>query len=722
MRVPGQASNSRAVHWFTDRSATGKAAVGGVGEMRWRFGSFDLDFEGRQLLENRKPVHITEQPLRILALLLTHPGALVTRRQLQAELWPEGAGVDLETSLNTAVRRLRQALGDDKFESGFIATVPGQGYRFLPPVERLDLPAGGEASIRRRWPWWTAGAAVAGMAVLAWTALRPLPPPRVLRIHALTSAGGLDYLVEPASDGGHLYYLRRAGDHWDLMQTAGGGATAVRVSMPFPNTQLFDVSVDGREWLLGSFRERGEAADLWRQARPGGAPVRIGNIQATEAHWFPDGGNILYAADSALWEVGADGSGRRRLLALPGTPNWITFSPDGSRLRFTMNDPAGTPALWEWQLGSRAAPVPVAGSLPRCCGQWTRDGRYFLYSAFRDGTWNLWAAPQTHRWWPLRPRAAVQLTVGPHSIWGAFTARSDDHVVFYQRALEEEVDRLDPGTGKLSPLLPGRDAFQLNYSADRRQVAYTDTRDGSLWAAELAAGGDLANLRQLSAPDAQASFPRWSPDGRWIAFSRNPLGGKERSWVIAASGGAARDLAGAALPNADISTPDWSPTGDRLVVSVNQHQPQQPDRTWLALVPRSSGKLEAVPGSQGLQAARWSPDGGALAAFSADQHRLEVYDFARAAWQTVAGGRALSIPEWSHDGRYLYYQDLLAPGEPLYRLHRGDWRREPVAKFSAQLQGGVHRCGFYGLLPDGAPQISLNRAYANLRSADLDLP
>lgn len=530
-------------------------------------------------------------------------------------------------------------------------------------------------------------------------------------------------MVEPATDGTRLFYLQRAGDHWDLMQTAGTGATAEVVPTPFPSAQLFDVSPDGSQWLLGSFQQRGEPMALWRQRAPGGAPIRLDSLFVGEAHWYPDGRHILYTANAALWRARPDGSSPLKLLALPSTPGWVAFSPGGRRLRFSLNDPSGTPTLWQWRLGSAAAPVPVAGSLPRCCGQWTRDGRYFLFSALSDGTWNLWAQRQPS--WPLpwRHFAPVQLTVGPHSIWGAFVGRSNRHVVFYQNDWREDAQRLDLASHQFTPLLPGRDAFQLNYTRDGRHVAYMDTRTATLWAADLSPSAAVSNLRELTLPGPSAAFPRWSPDRRWIAYGSQAVDQHTRSYVVSAQGGAPRLLGDpAALRDTDASTPDWSPDGSQLVVALARQTPGQPERDSLALVQFATGRMAPVPGSDGLSTARWSPDGKSLAALRNDQRRLEVYDFATRRWQVVASGAALSIPEWSRHGRFLYYQDLLAKGEPLFRLQRRSWRRQLVADFSAQLRGGIHRCGFFGLLPDGSPLLSFNRAYANLRRAALDLP
>src|SRR6185437_12326240 len=97
----------------------------------WRFGRFELDGDGRQLLENSEPVHIQQRPLQVLTLLLTQAPAVVSREQLTRQLWPDDAGLDREDALNAIVARLRRTLRDDIAEPRYVITVPGRGYRFI---------------------------------------------------------------------------------------------------------------------------------------------------------------------------------------------------------------------------------------------------------------------------------------------------------------------------------------------------------------------------------------------------------------------------------------------------------------------------------------------------------------------------------------------------------------------------------------------------------------
>jgi TolB-like protein/DNA-binding winged helix-turn-helix (wHTH) protein len=97
----------------------------------FRFGAFEVDLRSGELRKRGIRLSLQEQPLRILAALLTHPGEIVTREELCARLWPHGTFVDFEHSLNAAVRRLRVTLGDAADTPRFIETVHRRGYRFL---------------------------------------------------------------------------------------------------------------------------------------------------------------------------------------------------------------------------------------------------------------------------------------------------------------------------------------------------------------------------------------------------------------------------------------------------------------------------------------------------------------------------------------------------------------------------------------------------------------
>ena len=156
----------------------------------YRFGLFQVDPEGGQLLRQGTPVKLQEQPFRVLCLLLESAGQIVTREQLRQSLWPEGTYVEFDGSLNATLKRLRFALGDDADNPIFIETIPRRGYRFIAPVQ-CDSSADANGTISavapqaqdvpkpvhfesswKHWKWVTAALAVALVGVVAWRAPR----------------------------------------------------------------------------------------------------------------------------------------------------------------------------------------------------------------------------------------------------------------------------------------------------------------------------------------------------------------------------------------------------------------------------------------------------------------------------------------------------------------------------------------------------------------------
>src|SRR5437763_5805717 len=123
----------------------------------FRFGTFEADPCTGELRRTGRAVSLQEQPFRLLLALLERPAEIVTRAELREKLWGD-THVDFEEGLNTAVRKLRDALGDSASNPRFIETLPRRGYRFIAPVEVIgsDAPdSKPKPSISRRALWWS---------------------------------------------------------------------------------------------------------------------------------------------------------------------------------------------------------------------------------------------------------------------------------------------------------------------------------------------------------------------------------------------------------------------------------------------------------------------------------------------------------------------------------------------------------------------------------------
>ncbi len=108
-------------------------------ERRYRFGVFEADAATGELRRQGLRVKLNAQPFQLLFMLLERPGELLTREEISRELWPDGTFVDFEHGVNSAVNRIREALGDTASNPRFVETLARRGYRFVAPVERVVL-------------------------------------------------------------------------------------------------------------------------------------------------------------------------------------------------------------------------------------------------------------------------------------------------------------------------------------------------------------------------------------------------------------------------------------------------------------------------------------------------------------------------------------------------------------------------------------------------------
>ena len=117
-----------------------------------RFNAYEVDLCAGELYRAGRKIRLQHQPFQVLAVLLERPGQVVARQELQKKLWPSDTFVDFDHSLNTAIKKLRQALSDDKKKPRFIETLPKRGYRFIGTVESAtSLPQAAEIAGALSW-------------------------------------------------------------------------------------------------------------------------------------------------------------------------------------------------------------------------------------------------------------------------------------------------------------------------------------------------------------------------------------------------------------------------------------------------------------------------------------------------------------------------------------------------------------------------------------------
>src|SRR5450759_355739 len=114
---------------------------------RYRFGVFEADATAGELRRQGVRTKLNAQPFQVLCMLLERPGELLTREEISRELWPDGTFVDYEHGVNSAVNRIREALGDTASNPRFVETLARRGYRFVAPVERMVANEGASPAV-----------------------------------------------------------------------------------------------------------------------------------------------------------------------------------------------------------------------------------------------------------------------------------------------------------------------------------------------------------------------------------------------------------------------------------------------------------------------------------------------------------------------------------------------------------------------------------------------
>ncbi|MGC0777024.1 MAG: protein kinase, partial [Candidatus Acidiferrum sp.] len=389
----------------------------------------------------------------------------------------------------------------------------------------------------RRWHTWAvvAGALIAVTAILGYVLTRPVPPPRVLRTVQLTNTNRPKSGV--VTDGSRLYFIEGQSG---LSQTSVNGGETFSIPTSLEDTgfsSVFDVSPDGSSLLMNTARGTSLDGPLWSVPVLGGSPRRLGSLEGHAGAWSPDGQRIAYCKGKEIFLANTDGSEPRRLLLTAGTPNDIRWSPHGSILRFTLNDPkTNNRSIWQVSAdgGNLRSLLPGWNSTPNeCCGKWTPDGRYFVFQAVRDGTANLWALSESSRLFRLAPRGPVQLTTGPMNVGNPVPSRDGKKIFAQGWQPRGELVRYDAKSGQFAPYLSGISAMGLDFSRDGEWVAYNDGSDGTMWRSKV----DGTQKLQLVFPPMLAYLPRWSPDGKQITFFGHPPGEPWQIYIVPAEGG-----------------------------------------------------------------------------------------------------------------------------------------------------------------------------------------
>jgi len=519
--------------------------------------------------------------------------------------------------------------------------------------------AAGTRQQRWRNPAWLAPMSAVAVCVVLGLAYRfrpTMPLPRVDRIAQLTKSGGARPGEPLLTDGPRVYYHWNGplGKDWQLRQVLLNGGQDILAGIPAGPFHIRGLSPDDTEFV--AIFDLGEQSTVWRIPVAGGSPRRVGNLVADDIAWSHDGNFFAYAQGHQLFLTRVDGASSRLLMAAPEAAvriDHVRWSPDDRRLRFTLVAAGDVgslvyptkQSLWEIGVDGRELHelhLSWPGNGIECCGEWTPDGRYFVFESDREGSDNVWAVEEKSDWWRQPNRNPVQLTSGPVNFHQPVPSRNGMNILAIGVQPSGELVRYDAKRKDFAPFLGGRSFAHLAFSPDRRWLAYVAYPEGTLWRAR----SDGTEPLQLTFPPLQVGAPMWSADGKRITFHSVQTGQSWKNFVISAEGGNPEPFPSEPLSQVH---PGWMPGRDALTYS----RVYRADSPALYVFDRRSGRSEKIPGTDGLYGPIWSPDGRYLSAVDASTDRLLLVDLASGKRTQIAG--PASWPHWSPDSQYIYF-------------------------------------------------------------------
>ncbi|HYM76665.1 MAG TPA: protein kinase [Candidatus Dormibacteraeota bacterium] len=568
-----------------------------------------------------------------------------------------------------------------------------------------------------RHPFVIAAATIVLLAVAAAWVFWPVPAARVVGSKQITRDGF--FKGQLVTDGSRIYFPEFANGHIVLAQVSASGGDTSGIPVPFQNANVFSVSPDHSALLVSGFTP-GTPAPFWALPLPTGSLRRLAEIEGTEARWSPDGRELIFVRGRDVYAADPDGSHSRKIRSFDDLVGNIRFSPDSQRLRLTLTPPGkNISSLWEMKVdGSDLHPLFPGWKTDamQCCGDWTADGRYYIFEVqAAAGTLDLWAVRENRRWFQKQPEP-VQLTTGP--MWYKYPVSSSDstHVYANGELLQGELVRYDPPSRQFVPYLSGVSAGEADFSPDGQWIVYVSYPELTLWRARV----DGSQRTQLTYWPLYAELPRWSPDGRQIAFVGTDAGKPWKIFLISPEGGTPQEL----LPqDRQESDATWSPDSKQIAFGRPSYGMEMAELD-IQVLDLATHQASSLPGSHGFFSPRWSPDGRYVAALSADSKNLMRFDLATRQWSLWlrAEDGTVGYPVWARDSQSIYIERFYGSEPSLHHLKVGESRSTPFLSWD-----GLHRFAgvwgtWSGTAPDGSVLAVRDVSSHEIYALELQLP
>ncbi len=591
-------------------------------------------------------------------------------------------------------------------------------------LERLKRKQDSLLRLRRARRFALPSAALICIAIAIYLLMRPLPPPNVSGFLQISNDGRPKAPARGAmvTDGSRLYFAEGSGMAQVIAQiSTSGGETALLPEAPVGLPEVVDISPSRSELLLSNYSGYGHEFGwpLWILPLPAGTLRRLGNVLATGAAWSPDGRELAYIRGSDLYRANSDGSEARKLTGLPGTAWLLRWSPDATCLRLTLGNPlagSGTAAIWEVLADGRGLHPLLpgwSGSSAACCGNWTPDGKYFVFQATLNGKTEIWTIRERGGLldsFRKAGREPVQLTAGQLNSLMPVLSPDGKKLYVIGQHLRGELVHYDSKSGQWVPYLSGISAEHIDFSRDGQWVTYVSFPEGALWRSRI----DGSDRLQLTAPPMQTVLPCWSPDGKRIAFMDASPGKLSKIYLVSAEGGTPELLF---EQQRNQNRPSWSPDGNSIVLG---YLPGPETEHGMVVVNLRTRRGVPLPGSEGLLLGEWSPDGRYIVARRSDHQALMLFDWRTHTWEELAKGE-LNWADWSRDGRYVYFERH-GTQHAILRVGIDDHKVEEVVSLQNVKRTGLNGGFWFGLAPDDSPLVLRDTGTQEIYALDWHSP
>jgi len=692
----------------------------------YEFGPFRLDASERLLLRDGQHVPLTPKAFDTLMALVENGGHVLDKDELIKKVWPNTFVEEVNLAKNVSC--LRKILGGERSEQ-YIETIPKRGYRFVARVREVwdeearsalapqpaalmisqeiegdgrrgelnenvslapdSMPAGSGAptalqrssTSRQNWPMVFLSLGLL-MSVAVWAiVLRPgtksLAPP--LKIVPFTSFPGRENHATFSPDGKQIAFVwsDEKGANPDIYVKLIGAGDPLRLTTD-PGADTHPAwSPDGR--YIAFFRQSTESSGYYLIPALGGPerkiadsfPYRTPTVGSTQ-YYSPDGKYLALSDKNSqkepfhLYLLSIETGEKRKITSPPmGVvgDSYPAFSPDGRTLAFIRSSSQATTDIYL---------LPTSGGAPRRLTfdntsilgfAWTADSREIVFASRRGSSlYNLWQIPitgGTPERLPTIGQNVISPTVSRQGDRLAYTQTLDD-----QNIWRLEINSMGRGGSPTSLIASTLGDNGPNYSPDGQKIVFASTRTGGfgIWVCDRNGANPLQLIDR--GPNLTGT-PRWSPDGRWVAFdSRSSDSGQEGNadiYVISAEGGQPRNLT---LESSEDVAPSWSRDGK-----------------WIYFGSTRSGAMQIWKVSaDGGRAVQVTQEGG-FEGFESYDGKLFYYAKGRSVpgiWQIPTGGgketplldhhKAGYWRHWAVTEKGIYFATANTPSQPVIEL------------------------------------------------------